>query len=146
MSPDAARLEMSSAFVLPVQRQAMLDEDCLIVGIWMQNWKLSQQIHMISCLNWSCSSKERVTLRGVNSVHNSCKCGAGGIGWGCTASSALGPTHAEMSWTKVDGNAGTKELHIRIIMYASCLTQASPLHPTLFRRWPSTQQYSPVLC
>jgi hypothetical protein len=27
---------MSSAFVLPVQRQAMLDEDCLIVGIWMQ--------------------------------------------------------------------------------------------------------------
>ena len=31
MRPDAARLEMSSAFVLPVQRQAILDEFCPMV-------------------------------------------------------------------------------------------------------------------
>ena len=42
MRPDAARFEMSSALVLPVQRQAMLDEDDAMVESWMQSWRLSQ--------------------------------------------------------------------------------------------------------
>jgi hypothetical protein len=42
MRPDAARLEMSSALVLPVQRQAMLDMDGPMVESRMQKGKLSQ--------------------------------------------------------------------------------------------------------